>query len=125
MHKRLFQKPNNKNALCWAFYYVNDNKEIDFIVVQVMRCFLCYNSPILNLNPKIQARKGLIIYNKINGITTLRKHVNSNHSNIFFKIEEEMNNPLREDEKQPLKKRQNESSNSIFNFCCKGTFQEK
>ncbi len=28
MH-RLFWKPNNINALCWAFYYFNENKEIN------------------------------------------------------------------------------------------------
>jgi hypothetical protein len=32
----LFWKPNSRNALCWAFYYVNDNKEIDFIALQIM-----------------------------------------------------------------------------------------
>jgi hypothetical protein len=86
MHKRLFWKPNNKNALCWAFYCVNDNKEVGFIALQVMHCILCYNSPILNLNPKIQARRRLIIHNKINGIIALRKHINLNHSNYFFKL---------------------------------------
>ncbi len=34
--QRLFWKPNNRNALCWAFYYVNDNKEIDLIAPQIM-----------------------------------------------------------------------------------------
>jgi hypothetical protein len=50
----------------------------------------------LNLNPKTQARKGLIIYDTINGIATLRKHVNTSHSNVLKKIEEEMNCPLKE-----------------------------
>jgi len=86
MHKILFWKTNNKNALCWAVKYVNDNKEVDFIALQIMCCILCYNSPILNLNPKIQARKKLIIYNTINGITTLKKHVNLNHSNLLIKF---------------------------------------
>jgi hypothetical protein len=39
-------KPNNINALYWAFYYVNDNKEINIIILQVMHCILCYNNPI-------------------------------------------------------------------------------
>jgi hypothetical protein len=84
MHKILFCKTNNKNALCWAVKYVNDNKEVDFIALQITCCILCYNSPILNLNPKIQARKKIIIYNTINGITTLKKHVNLNHSNLLI-----------------------------------------
>jgi hypothetical protein len=82
MHKRLFWKPNNRNALCCLFYCVNDNKEIDFIGLQIMCCIFCYNNPIFNLNPKIQVRKGLIKYNTINGIIALKKHVNLNHSNL-------------------------------------------
>ncbi len=81
--RSLWQK-NCKNALCQAFYYVNDNKKVNIIFFQTMCCILCHNNPIFNLNPKTQARKGLFIYNTTNGITTLRKHVNSNHSNVFF-----------------------------------------
>jgi len=36
---------------------------------------LCYNSLVLNLNPKIQAKRGLIISDTTNGITTLKKNV--------------------------------------------------
>ncbi len=86
----LFWKPNSKNVLCWAFYCVNDNKEVDLIVLQVMHCIICYNSPILNLNSKTQVRRELIVYNTTNGITTLRKHVNVNHLIIleFWKSEQ-------------------------------------
>jgi hypothetical protein len=48
-----------------------------------MHFILSHNNLVLNLYPKIQARKGLITYNKTNGITPLRKHVNSNHCNVF------------------------------------------
>jgi hypothetical protein len=57
---------------------------------------LCHSNPILNLNLKTQARKGLIIYDTTNGIATLRKHVNTNHSNVLKRIEEEMNCLLKE-----------------------------
>jgi hypothetical protein len=82
--QRTFWRGNSINALCWAFYSVNDNKEVDVIAPQTMRCILCHNNPILNVNPKMQVRKRLIIYNATNGIAALRKHVNSNHPNIFF-----------------------------------------
>ncbi len=75
--QRSFWRSNNKNALCWTFHCVNDNKEVNVITPQTIHCILCHNNPILNVNPKIQARKGLIIYNTTNGIATLRKHVNS------------------------------------------------
>jgi len=60
---------------------------------------ICHNHPILNVNLKMQTRKRLITYITINGIVALRKHVNSNHLNIFFNFEEKTNFPLKEDEK--------------------------
>jgi hypothetical protein len=83
---------------------------------QTMWCILCHNNPILNVNPKTQTRKGLIVYNSSNGIMALRKQINSYHLNIFLKFEKKINCPLREDEKQPAKKRSNVSSNSISSF---------
>ncbi len=99
--QRSFWRGNNKNVLCWAFYYVNDNKIFNVTTPQTMHCIFCHNNPILNLNPKIQVSKGLIIYNTINGITTLKKHVNLYHSNVLNFFFEEMNCPLREEEKKP------------------------
>ncbi len=102
--------------MCWAFYCVNDNKEVNAITLQTMWCILYHNNSILNVNPKTQARKGLIIYNSFSGIVTLRKQVNLDHPNIFLKIEEKINCPLREDEKQPSKKISNVYSNYIPSF---------
>jgi hypothetical protein len=81
-----------------------------------MQCIICHNNPILNVNLKTQARKWLIIYNSSNGITTLRKHVNSNHLNILKKFEKKYHYLLRENERQPPKKKSNVSSNSISSF---------
>jgi hypothetical protein len=58
----------------------------------------------------------IIIYNRTNDIAALRKHVNSYHYNILNFFEEEINCPLKEDEKQPSKKRPGVSSNSISSF---------
>jgi hypothetical protein len=41
-------------------------------------------------DPKIQARKGLIIYNTTNGIVALKKYVNSKHYNVLKKIEKKL-----------------------------------
>ncbi len=40
-----------------AFYNVNDNKKVNRIVLQTMRCILCHNNPIWNLNTKTQVGK--------------------------------------------------------------------
>jgi hypothetical protein len=81
--QRSFWKGNSRNALCWVLYYVNHNKEVNVIACQTMHCIFCHSNPILNLNPKTQARKRLIIYNTTNGIATLREHDNANHSNVL------------------------------------------
>jgi hypothetical protein len=123
--QKSFQRRNNKNLLCWAFYYVNDNKEVNVTTLQTMHCILCHNNLILNLNKINQTRKGLIIYNTIIGITALKRHVNLDHSNVLNFFEEEMNCPLREKEKQPSKKKPNISSNSIFNFFAREPFKKE
>jgi hypothetical protein len=112
--QKIFWRGNNKNALCWAFYCVNDNKKINVANFQTMHYILCQKNPILNVNPKNQAKKRLIIFNTTNGITTLRKHVNLHHSNILTKFEKNFNCPLKEDKKQLLKKGPNIFFNSIF-----------
>jgi hypothetical protein len=53
--QRLFKKPKGRNAICWAFNVVNDNKPIDSKIPQVMRCHLCYKTLVLH-NPKIKLR---------------------------------------------------------------------
>jgi hypothetical protein len=69
---------------------------VNVIVPQTMRCIFCHNNPILNINPKTQAGKKLIIYNTTNDITALRKHVNLNHFTIFNFFEKKKICPLRE-----------------------------
>ncbi len=65
-----------------VLFLVNDSKDVDVKCLQIMKCILCYINPILFSNSKTQAKKGLILYNIINGITTLKKCVNANHSII-------------------------------------------
>jgi hypothetical protein len=55
--QRSFCKETIINVLCWAFYFVNDNKEVDITTFQTMDCIFCNNNPILNLNPKTKLEK--------------------------------------------------------------------
>jgi hypothetical protein len=67
-----------------------------------MRCILCFQKLVLGINPRTQVRKGLIFYYKTNGIISLKKHVDVDHSVIAQMFEEEVNNILkRSEEKQP------------------------
>jgi hypothetical protein len=65
-------REDSRNALCWSFYCVNDNKPMDVKCFQLMKYIFCYVSSILITNSKTQARKGLILYNIANGITALK-----------------------------------------------------
>lgn len=40
-----------------------------------MRCMVCYNNSSFIINAKTQVKKGLILYNTTNDITSLKKHV--------------------------------------------------
>ncbi len=44
-------KGHKRNEICWAFYYVIDDKEVDRVYLQVMRCVYCYNNQVYALNP--------------------------------------------------------------------------
>jgi hypothetical protein len=39
-------------ALCWAFYCVNNNKDVDVKYLQIMHCIFCYNNLVAISNPK-------------------------------------------------------------------------
>jgi hypothetical protein len=74
------------NFFLWAFYYVNDNKNVDVEHAQIMHCILCYNGPINASNPRTQARKGLISYCKINEMKFLKKHVGCRSCNCCKEV---------------------------------------
>jgi hypothetical protein len=44
---------------------------MDVKCFQLMKCIFCYANLVLITNSKTQARKGLILYNITNGVTTL------------------------------------------------------
>jgi hypothetical protein len=41
----------NKNALCWAFYCVNDLKNVEGGSLQIMKCIICHCHHVNNFNP--------------------------------------------------------------------------
>jgi hypothetical protein len=53
-----------------------------------MDCILYYQELVIGINSRIQAKKGLISYYKTNGITSLKKHVDAEHSVIIKMFEE-------------------------------------
>jgi hypothetical protein len=78
---------HNRNAICWVFYCVSDDKEVNPGNPQIMRCLFCYGSIVHTLNPNTKERKGLITYYRIDGITTLKKHAYCDNVVIVKTIE--------------------------------------
>ncbi len=57
-------RPHNRNALCWPFFYLNDNAKWHLIYFKscVNNCMLCYSNPMFSFNPRMKLKKGLIFY---------------------------------------------------------------
>jgi hypothetical protein len=55
--QRKFWKGHNRNSLCWAFYCVNDEKEVKATFHQIMICVLCYDSVVNIHNARIFKKK--------------------------------------------------------------------
>jgi len=84
--QRKIWKGHTRNAICWAFYYANDDKESDPRNPQVMRCQFCYNSLVHAFNLNKKKKKRLKTY----GLTTFKKHVDNDHAIIVKKIDEKV-----------------------------------
>jgi hypothetical protein len=102
--QRLFWKLEGRDAICWAFHVINDNKLVDGKIPQVMKYHLCSKTLML-YNFKTKLRKGLISYYKINGTSTLKKQVDVEHILLAKKLGEQVNNLMRTQvEKNQLKR---------------------
>jgi hypothetical protein len=53
-----------------------------------------YQLKFVPYNPRTKEKRGIITYSKINGITTLKKHVDVNHVILVKRFEKEVNSPL-------------------------------
>jgi len=103
---------HNRNSLCWAFYCVNDGKEVEATSHQIMRCILCYDNAINVLNARTKERKGLIICYKTYGIIVFKKCKSRCRS--FNNCEKINNEVIGNVERQPTKKRPNVLASAIF-----------
>jgi hypothetical protein len=91
-----------------------------------MCCILCHKNAVIAMNPRTQARKGLTIYYKTNGITFFKKHVDVVHMFIAKKFEKKMNNLVKQTKEIHLPKKGNIIRRSIFKFFyCEGFFTKK
>jgi hypothetical protein len=77
-------------------------------------------------NPRTKLKIGLILYFKKHEIIPLKKHVNVEHSAIYKKFEDEINNPLNGSvNKQPIRKYQMCLVFQYLTFNFKKSFQKR
>jgi hypothetical protein len=78
-----------------------------------MRCILCHVDfvDIEILGMHIRCGKGLITYHKINGITTMKEHVDDDHSALMKKLIEDLTIVLT---KAPFDQQANKKKAHVF-----------
>ncbi len=86
------KKCHNINVFCWFFYCVNDNFKINLDVPQMMHYLLCHFQLVIYVNSRKHLKKGRVTYYKTSGITCLQKHLDADHSTIYKRFQEEINN---------------------------------
>ncbi len=64
---------------------MNDDLNVDFENLQMLRCIVCILEKVASnfLSQSFVLRKGLIKYNKINGISPMTTHVDFIHPGLF------------------------------------------
>jgi hypothetical protein len=81
-----FWKPHHHSSICWGFFVVNDNLHVDIVNPQMLRCIIC-RSKQANDNVLIKScsiiRKRLIKYNKCNGVTPMKTHIDCVHPKLL------------------------------------------
>jgi hypothetical protein len=65
---------------------VNDYGKMTINALQIMHCMWYYSNLEFSFNPKTKLKKGIIFYQKTNGITCVTKHVHANHLENFINI---------------------------------------
>jgi hypothetical protein len=58
MFKGRIKHPIMKMLYVGFCFCVNDNRDVNGVGAQVMRCILCYNSLVIHFSPIMKSRKG-------------------------------------------------------------------
>jgi hypothetical protein len=77
-------KSHSQTSLCWVFFVKNDNLPMDLKKLQLLRCIICKikQASAIDLCQCFTLQKDIIKYDKINGITPMRTHVEFSHPKL-------------------------------------------
>jgi hypothetical protein len=81
----VFWKPHHRNSICWSLFVLNDGLHVDLEILQMLQCIVCISKNVVGnvLSQSFVLKKGLIKYNKINGIIPMKNDVDSIHPSLF------------------------------------------
>ena len=84
---RNFWAPYHRQSLVWAFFKLNEpGVEVDVKAIQVMKCTICHPTNATSSSSSRSAtrqRKGVLQYNPLYGLTSMKNHVMNEHSREF------------------------------------------
>ncbi len=67
MHaQRKFWQLHGRLFLCWSYYCVYDNTQINLENTQIIHCILCYQDHVIGINSRTQARTNFLLQYKWN-----------------------------------------------------------
>jgi hypothetical protein len=71
--------------ICWGFFVMNNGLHVDLVNLQMLQCIICRLEQAIKdvLVQIFTLHKGLITYNKVNGITSMTTHVQITHAKLF------------------------------------------
>ena len=87
--------PYHRNSPVWAFFQLLDGSgggRVDASIVQTMRCVICHPTSVSSPSSSrtTRSRKGVVNYNHNHGSTSLKKHVDTAHSELYDRYVKEM-----------------------------------
>ncbi len=114
-------KPHHYSSICYGFFVVNDNLDVDIMNPQMLRCII-YRFEQANENVLTKScyilNKGFIKYNKYNGVIPTETQIECVHPKLLTTKRKqiiEINIPLNHIW-QPTKKRVGDTGIAITNF---------
>jgi hypothetical protein len=107
-NNRNFWAPYHKQSLVWAFFKLNEpDIEVDVKAIHVMKCTICHPSNATSSSSSRSAtrqRKGVLQYNPLHGLTSMKNHVMNEHLTEFQRYKASLT-MLEESAHQKTKKR--------------------
>ena len=131
-----FWAPYHRQSLVWAFFKLNEpGVEVDVKAIQVMKCTIYHPTNATSSSSSRSAtrqRKGVLQYNPLHGLTSMKNHVMNEHLTEFQRYKATLT-VLEESEaaRQKTKKRKDVQPSAITEFFAgqksyhKGDVQQK